>query len=434
MKVIQNDSISPIASTSNDKTFHSSDKLSLQDNRASEKNSLSTTQLSKEELPVTGTIELKKIGLSSPDHRSKRKEISGGSEAFFNDGNVITQNLTKKQKQEPSPTKTTEPSQVKSSPLKTKAATPIKSKPIQTSPLKKRVATPIKSNDTNGNKSNSKSSIAVEVTNRKLVLDNQKVVVTGVFQSMSREEVEDLVKQHGGKVSSAVSGKTDFLVAGERLEDGRPAFEGGKYRSALEKKVLILSEDDLLAKIGTNLTTNDTPSLLHTSLPPNSSPRDASLLPDSDKDDLWVDKHKPKHSSEMIGSAELVKKMGDWLRRWDGQHLHKTGAKIPYSKENPGAKAALLSGPPGIGKTTVATLIANEFGYDLLELNASDTRNKKELDHQLLDAVQSRSISISGDCSLKKRVEYLLPLYYHVDMMMCSAGNYGRSRRHGRVG
>jgi replication factor C subunit 1 len=36
-----------------------------------------------------------------------------------------------------------------------------------------------------------------------------------------------------------------------------------------------------------------------------------------------------------------------------------------FKQENPGAKAALLSGPPGIGKTTLATLVASEMGYEV---------------------------------------------------------------------
>jgi len=36
----------------------------------------------------------------------------------------------------------------------------------------------------------------------------------------------------------------------------------------------------------------------------------------------------------------------------------------------------LLSGPPGVGKTTTVQVICKELGYDLVEFNASDTRNK----------------------------------------------------------
>jgi replication factor C subunit 1 len=40
--------------------------------------------------------------------------------------------------------------------------------------------------------------------------------------------------------------------------------------------------------------------------------------------------------------------------------------RIPFTKENPGAKAAMLSGSPGIGKTTLATLVAKYLGYEVL--------------------------------------------------------------------
>jgi len=39
-----------------------------------------------------------------------------------------------------------------------------------------------------------------------------------------------------------------------------------------------------------------------------------------------------------------------------------------------------MSGPPGIGKTSTAHVVAKEAGYEAIEFNASDTRSKKSLE------------------------------------------------------
>ena len=96
----------------------------------------------------------------------------------------------------------------------------------------------------------------------------------------------------------------------------------------------------------------------------------------------------------------------EWLSKWDAMHLHKT-LKIPFgSKENPGAKAVLLSGPPGIGKTTMAVIVGETCGFEVMELNASDTRNKSSVEGMLSSAVLSTSINAAdvGKVNKKKRL------------------------------
>ena len=60
-------------------------------------------------------------------------------------------------------------------------------------------------------------------------------VVTGTLNEYTRKEIEDIIKNLGGKVSSAVSGKTDFLIAGES--------PGSKFEKAEKLGTTILNEE-----------------------------------------------------------------------------------------------------------------------------------------------------------------------------------------------
>ena len=67
-------------------------------------------------------------------------------------------------------------------------------------------------------------------------LAGQSFVVTGTLEKYTRDEIKRLIAQYGGKVSSSVSGKTDFLVAGEKA--------GSKLAKANQLGVKVLSEDE----------------------------------------------------------------------------------------------------------------------------------------------------------------------------------------------
>ena len=67
-------------------------------------------------------------------------------------------------------------------------------------------------------------------------LEGKAFVVTGKLTKYTRDEIQQMIKSHGGKASSSVSSKTDYLVAGEKA--------GSKLAKAEKLGVTVLSEDD----------------------------------------------------------------------------------------------------------------------------------------------------------------------------------------------
>lgn len=74
------------------------------------------------------------------------------------------------------------------------------------------------------------------------VLLGKVLVVSGTFETFSRDEIKELIERNGGKVGSSVSSKTDYLIAGANMG---PA----KLKSATNLGVVIISEDEFIKLI-----------------------------------------------------------------------------------------------------------------------------------------------------------------------------------------
>jgi replication factor C subunit 1 len=68
-------------------------------------------------------------------------------------------------------------------------------------------------------------------------------VFSGILDTLGRDESIDYVKILGGRVTTAVSRKTSYLVVGSTLEDGRPVTEGSKYQKASELGIRIVEDE-----------------------------------------------------------------------------------------------------------------------------------------------------------------------------------------------
>ena len=84
------------------------------------------------------------------------------------------------------------------------------------------------------------------------------------------------------------------------------------------------------------------------------------------KEQLWTEKYRPTNLNNIIGNTGQVAEVREWFDK--------------YLLNDPTNKRALLfTGCPGTSKTSVAYAIFNEYKFRVIEFNASDVRNKKQI-------------------------------------------------------
>ncbi len=73
-------------------------------------------------------------------------------------------------------------------------------------------------------------------------LEGKTFIISGVFENFGRDELKDIVEQHGGKIVSSISGKLNYLIAGENMGPS-------KLEKAKKLNIPLISDKDLLAMI-----------------------------------------------------------------------------------------------------------------------------------------------------------------------------------------
>ncbi|KAI5775555.1 RFC1 [Gulo gulo luscus] len=295
-------------------------------------------------------------------------------------------------------------------------------------------------------------------------LEGLTFVITGVLESIERDEAKSLIERYGGKVTGNVSKKTNYLVmgrdSGQSKSDKAAALgtsiidEDGllnlirtmpgkksKYEIAVEaemkkeksklertpqkkdqgKRKISPTKKESESKKGrlTPKKDSSTKSLKkgtgvfwrcldfeeQVAEETDGDSHARNLADDSSEKNkvghlLWVDKYKPTSLKTIIGQQgdqSCANKLLRWLQNWHRSPSEDTKrakfGKFAGKDDGSSFKAALLSGPPGVGKTTTASLVCQELGYSYVELNASDTRSKNSLKEIVAESLNNTSIT-----------------------------------------
>ncbi|CRG88953.1 Replication factor C subunit 1 [Talaromyces islandicus] len=272
-------------------------------------------------------------------------------------------------------------------------------------------------------------------------------VFTGVLDTLGRDEGQSLVKKYGGKVTGAPSSKTSYVVLGsdagpsklKKIRDmniktineeglfelirrlpanggsGKAAEQAQAKREAEEKKIKAMAEEMEREE--------REKAKAKQAAAPSSQSQAASSKPQVD-DRLWTTKYAPTQMNMICGNKQQVEKLQTWLRNW--RTNAKKNFKLPGKDGSGLYRAVMIHGPPGIGKTTAAHLVANLEGYDVVETNASDTRSKKLVEGGLLGVLDTTSLQgyFSGHGkNVESKKRNLVLIMDEVDGM--SAGDRG---------
>ncbi|KAI9281040.1 replication factor RFC1 C terminal domain-containing protein, partial [Sporodiniella umbellata] len=260
-------------------------------------------------------------------------------------------------------------------------------------------------------------------------LEGYAFVISGVLETLTKEQTRDIIMRYGGRTTESISGKTSFLVLGR---------DAGKSKSEKAEKLgTKVLDEDAFYKLVESSSAKEEKSVVEPKPAPKKAKKEimtnqekvikaepVSTTPSAttaDKALLWTEKHKPRSIDEIVGNKELLKKITTWLYQWN----HRSFDSKPNDKEIETCRGVIISGPPGVGKTTAAHLISSSCGYEPLELNASDVRNKKILEEALSGMMENRTMTEFFTGAKKARKRKLILIMDEVDGM--SAGDRGGS-------
>jgi chromosome transmission fidelity protein 18 len=152
---------------------------------------------------------------------------------------------------------------------------------------------------------------------------------------------------------------------------------------------------------------------------------------------MWTEKYRARKFTDLIGDERTHRAVLRWLKGWEPivfpglakSSRSKKPGQEDEDEERMHRKVLLLSGPPGLGKTTLAHVCAKQAGYEVLEINASDERSRDVVKGRIRDALGTENVKGAnvevGENKVRRAAKPVCVVVDEVDGVVGGAGSGG---------